>query len=156
VEFETEFSMIAGELACMAEEDMQLVFRYCVHCAGRGPIGTFCDRCVDSGCIYVAERFEDKGRGEYWENSNDEGEDDEEFEEESKLDSDFELQVLNNETIVLLRAEQNGYAVTIQGTQLRVCLTCWLLLHWNIILIRSNLSILIGLYLLVVHRLLIT
>jgi hypothetical protein len=50
----TNFDMINGELAFMAEEDMELEFGYCVNCNGKGPLGTFCDRCVDSGCIYVA------------------------------------------------------------------------------------------------------
>jgi hypothetical protein len=70
-EIGANFDMIDGELACLAEEDMQLEFGYCINCDSRGPIGTFCVRCIDPGCIYAAERLEDEGPGEYWENSND-------------------------------------------------------------------------------------
>jgi hypothetical protein len=64
-----DVSLVAQEMevAFMAEE-MEL--GYGVHCGGRGPLGTFCDRCVDSGCIYARELNEDEGRGDYWEESN--------------------------------------------------------------------------------------
>jgi hypothetical protein len=94
------------EIAFMAEE-MEL--EYCVYCGGRGPLGTYCDRCVDSGCIYARELFENEERGDYWEQCNDEEEEDKDDkmndddiieenkhesndkeEEESKVDREFE------------------------------------------------------------------
>jgi hypothetical protein len=69
------------EIAYMAEE---IEYGYCVHCGGRGPLGTFCDRCVDSSCIYARQLFEDEGRGDYWEEPDDEEEEEEEEEDEDK------------------------------------------------------------------------
>jgi hypothetical protein len=48
-----------------AKESFEMV--RCVHCGGSGRIGTFCDRCVDSGCIYVRELYDNEGIGYYWE-----------------------------------------------------------------------------------------
>jgi hypothetical protein len=55
----------AIDVALMTEDEFEL--GYCVHCGGTGRLGTFCDRCVDSGCIYASKLFEDEGCGTYWE-----------------------------------------------------------------------------------------
>jgi hypothetical protein len=58
-----DVSLVAKEMEVdfMAKE---IEFGYCVHCGGRGPLGTFCDRCVDSGCLYARDLYEDEGRGD--------------------------------------------------------------------------------------------
>jgi hypothetical protein len=104
------------ELAFMAEE---WEFGYCVHCGGRGPLGTFCDRCVDSGCIYASTQYEDEGVDEYENDTEDDEMNEENNIEENKnesndededgnLDEEFEQQVLKNEIIVLLRTQRNS------------------------------------------------
>lgn len=57
------------ELAFMAEEQEEDLVGYCVNCGGRGPLGTYCTRsgCEDSGSIYTTMLFEEEGRGNYWE-----------------------------------------------------------------------------------------
>jgi hypothetical protein len=55
------------DVALMAEEAKEsFEMGRCVHCGGRGQLGTFCDRCVDSGCIYVRELHYNEVIGNYW------------------------------------------------------------------------------------------